>query len=290
MFLPGVLIAGLLAASPGAAAPLSEEAVRRQAEADFHKGMASRDRPARAEEYFARAAKGFEELGRRGADNAGLYANLGQAHLLAGDWPRSILAFRRGLALAPNDTALRTHLERARDRVVYELAGPFARPPVDDWPPWLPRPGSRIRLAAGLAFYCLFWLTLTRWWMTRRGGWLGWSVSGLAACVALVGSLVGEARQRSWEKEHPVVVIAATRVLLHKGNGTGYPCYDAHSRTWREMARDIAPEGTPLHRGVEARLRFARDGWIQIELAGGEIGWVRRADVVIDPPWGSAED
>ena len=49
--------------------------------------------------------------------------------------------------------------------------------------------------------------------------------------------------------------------LLRAGNGLSYPPrYE-----------------TPLNRGVEARLLFARGAWLQIELSGGEIGWVPAA-------------
>jgi hypothetical protein len=36
------------------------------------------------------------------------------------------------------------------------------------------------------------------------------------------------------------------------------------------------------NRGVEARLLFARGDWLQIELAGGEVGWVPRRLVLVD--------
>jgi len=62
------------------------------------------------------------------------------------------------------------------------------------------------------------------------------------------------------------VVITADGVPLREGNGVAYPArYDA-----------------PLNRGVEARLLFVRGDWLQIELAGGEVGWVPGASTVSD--------
>ena len=40
----------------------------------------------------------------------------------------------------------------------------------------------------------------------------------------------------------------------------------------------------PVNQGVEARLLFERDGWLQIELSGGEVGWVRAEYAVVDRP------
>jgi hypothetical protein len=66
------------------------------------------------------------------------------------------------------------------------------------------------------------------------------------------------------EGQHPLVVIADDGVLLRKGNGEAYPRrYD-----------------TPLNRGVEARLLYARGDWLQIELTSGEVGWVWAAYTV----------
>jgi hypothetical protein len=67
---------------------------------------------------------------------------------------------------------------------------------------------------------------------------------------------------------HPLVVIAQDRVPLRNGNGVLYP------PRWE----------TPLNSGVEARLQFERGDWLQIELAGGQTGWVPRAAVLLDAP------
>jgi hypothetical protein len=70
------------------------------------------------------------------------------------------------------------------------------------------------------------------------------------------------------EQQHPLVVIADDGVLLRKGNGLSYPPrYE-----------------TPLNRGVEARLLVSRGDWLQIELEGGEIGWVPREYARVDNP------
>ncbi len=282
---PGLLMGLALSVSAGTGKPLPDQAILRAAEADFQRGLELRGTSLHAGDYFGRAARGYEELCRRGAYNAPLYGNLGQAYLLAGDVPRAILAFRRGLRLAPNDTTLQDRLEQARAGVVYEVSGPFGRPPVDDWPPWLPRLGVRLGFLAALALYGLTWGALTGWWITRSRAWLVGTIASLSALTLLGFGLVRQADERAWDRDHPAVVISVARVVLHKGNGAGYPCYDARTRTWLEPAGGVLAEATPLHRGAEARLRFARGDWLQIELAGGEIGWVRKRHVVTDPPW-----
>jgi tetratricopeptide (TPR) repeat protein len=257
----------------------------RQAETNYRQGIkaSGTSRPARP--FFARAAAAYGELVRRGANNPELYANLGQAYFLAGDLPRAILAYRRGLRLDPNDRVLQERLEEARDRVQYTTPGAFGRPAVDNWPPWLPRLTMRWQLILVLVLYAIACGAVTRWWMTRQGAYLAIAGPAFTLAAFMGAGLFLEARQRAWNKDHPAVVSAANEVVLHKGNGGNFPCYDAENRTWLETGGIIPPAATRLPPGAEARLRYDKGAWLQIELAGGEIGWVRRADVVIDPPW-----
>jgi hypothetical protein len=96
-------------------------------------------------------------------------------------------------------------------------------------------------------------------------------LGGLLALLlagALSGWLMVRAHEQNEREAHPLVVIARDGVLLRRGNGVAFPPrYD-----------------TPVNRGVEGRLRFERGGWVQIELSGGEIGWVPRAAVLVDTP------
>jgi hypothetical protein len=55
-----------------------------------------------------------------------------------------------------------------------------------------------------------------------------------------------------------VLVLTADEVL-RTGNGPSYP----------------ARLDAPLPRGAEVRERARRGGWVQVELTGGAVGWVR---------------
>ena len=37
-----------------------------------------------------------------------------------------------------------------------------------------------------------------------------------------------------------------------------------------------------VRRGMEGRLRFVRGDWLQVEFPGGDVGWLRRGDVLLD--------
>jgi hypothetical protein len=258
-----VLLTALLAP-----AATDDAAVLHQAEESFAEGVRRREEPDQARPLFRRSADLFEELRRRGAANPALFRDQGSACLLADDLPGAILAYRRGLRLAPNDRGLQELLAAARAQVVYKQPGAFARPPAPSLPPWLPRLPLRGALVLTFAAYALGWLSVARWVMLRRGPWLSLGLTAFAVMALLALAVAAEEWHERDLDERPVVVIAQDGVLLRKGNGLAYP----------------RRHETPLNRGVEARLLFQRGEWAQIELSGGETGWVPRGYVLIDRP------
>jgi hypothetical protein len=265
------LLIGLVLGAP-AALSLEESAAT-----EFRKGveLAGTD-PGPARRSFREAARLFEALHTESdAANPGLYRNIGNAYILSlkpddrGDTSlaHAILAYRHGLRLAPNDGELQRNLEYARQQVVYPPPGTFGRPAVDHRPPWLPRwPGLLCGLA--VACYALGCLAVARWWMVRHGSWLTTAGVCYAVMLIFVAAWTLEVWQMRQEERYPVVVIAEDDVRLLVGNGPRYP----HRYE------------TSVQRGVEARLRYDRGRWLQIELGGGEIGWVPRSAVLIDEP------
>ena len=179
-----------------------------------------------------------------------------------------LLAYRRGLALDPSDADLQAGLNEARSRVVYATAGDFGRPPDDRRPPWLPRLRSEWSFAAAAACYVAACFLLTRWLMTRSRRLLVVGVAAALGAAGLTALVVAAVRSERDERDRPLAVVAEDGVLLRKGDGLAYPPrYE-----------------TPLNKGVEARRLFERDGWVQLELSGGEVGWVPHEDVHIDEP------
>lgn len=263
-----MLVAGCVIFLSLLSSDLSEHAILRQAEESFRAASASRNQPAQARKLFHEAARAYATLHERGVRSAALYRNLGCASLLAGDLPGAVLAFRRGLRLAPHDAELRFFLEHARGEVVYPAGTSLGRPAPDFWPPWLPRPATSLGLIlAGLA-YAMGCGVVTRWLMVRRAGLLLIGGTLFTTSILLVVALLIQARTLQQELEFPPVVIREDGVLLRKGNGLAYP-----------------PRfETPLNRGVEARLLHIRGSWLQIELAGGEIGWIPREYALVDEP------
>jgi tetratricopeptide (TPR) repeat protein len=261
---------------PAAAPAPSAAELLQQAEETFREGAhLAPSQPGDARMCFRCAAAMYEKLHRMGVVNPQLYGNLGNAYLLSIDpdnkqddgLAQAILAYRRGLHLAPDDAELQRLLAHARQQVQYPPPGTFGQPGIEHRPPWLPRwPGLWFALAGG--GYALSWLALARWWMVRRRVWLSVAAFNLAAALLFLSFWGIECWQLHAESRYPTAVVAQDGLQLLVGNGSRFP----------------ARYETPINRGVEARVRYDRGRWLQVELAGGEIGWVPRAAVLVDAP------
>lgn len=256
-----ILLLALPADCDQADVPLAEAA------AAFQQGLQLLPHPEAAEPLHL-AAELYGRLRDCGYDNAGIARNEGNAALMAGDLPRAILAYRHGLRLAPGDAELRAGLAYARLQVVYPTPDDYGRPPVERWPAWLPRPSLGVWLALAVAAYVATCVVFTRWLMTRRLSFLRAAVPCLVATISCTIALAAEDAGLRDRAAHRVVVVSGDDVRLRKGNGLSY----------------LPRRDTPLARGAEARLLFERGGWLQVQLAGGEIGWLPRGDILLEEP------
>jgi hypothetical protein len=260
-----IVLAGY--ASAARAASEEDTDLLHRADQTVKAGLQQGDDSRKARIHFRDAAKQYEALQQRGLRNAELLRDQGNAYLLSGDLASAIRAYRRGLRLEPGDRIMQANLNYAREQVDYPTSDGFGRPPLDDWPPWLPRPTLSIMVASAVLAYGICCILFTRWWMTRRKWFLaGAATAGVLMIVPVLGAAHESWRGRQAEK-HPLVVIAADGVALRNGNGLAYPArYD----------------GKTLNRGVESQLLFERGDWLHIELAGGESGWVPKTVVLLD--------
>ncbi len=241
----------------------SSQELAAEAASAFAEGVRLRQDRAQARPHFRQAAERFEALCSRGVSNPLLYRNLGHSWLLAGDLPRAILAYRQGLRLLPGDAELQQALEQAREQVIYPDGTRLGRPAGDNRPPWLPRLPAHWLFLSAVVLYVAGWSCLARWLMVG-GRWLVPASLALVGVLGLTVVLVEEGRQER-ERSQPLVIVAEDGVLLRKGDSLHFP-----------------PRfETPLNRGVEARLLYQRRDWLQIELGGGEVGWVPARLVLI---------
>jgi tetratricopeptide (TPR) repeat protein len=258
-----ILILAALHADDLELSRLSSVEIKDRAEAAFESGVHHRDDPEIARREFRKAVTCFEELRRRGARNALLFRNLGNAYFLAGDLPYAILSYRRGLRLSPGDVDLMEGLDLARERVSYPEGSRLGRPGPAGHASWLARIGGEWLIGGAIFLYFTACVGFTRWLMTRR------IVLLMLALLSVLGAGVltlFAVREASKQASGPIVVIAEDSVLLRRGDSLSYP----------------ARYETPLNRGVEGRVLARRGNWLQIELSGGEVGWVMTDYALVD--------
>ncbi|HEY3788157.1 MAG TPA: hypothetical protein VGL71_04840 [Urbifossiella sp.] len=235
------------------------------AERDFAAGVNARNDADAARKHFAEAAREFDSLWNLGHHNPALALNRTHAHRLAGNLPAAIAALHDGLAVARSDRNVQLELEDARSAVLY--------PHRDLETLCLPHPpggiGTRMSpleafLAAGLLwlFACL---GIARFAMTRVPAWL------IAAAMALVSlAILGEFWRQDWRRQvndnlHPWAIVKS-ETSLKSGNGESWP----DRLKWK------------LPAGVEVRELNNRGGWVQVELAGGAVGWLPATSLMTD--------
>jgi hypothetical protein len=213
------------------------------------------------ERQYERAAAIYDGLGRDRVCSPRFYQVQGNAHFLAGHVPQAILAYRRALREQPRDDALLENLADARSRVVdspghESVAGLRSMSPF-----WF--------LIVATGGYVCAWLALCVW-ISAPHSWL-WLV-GSVLLLASVAIAAFPFLSSLFDDRRPISVIAEDGVALRRGNGLSYePVEHAGQLVW-------------LNRGVEARVRAARpNGWVQLELENGVIGWAPRGQLLIEP-------
>lgn len=172
--------------------------------------------------------------------------------------PTRIVELLQTLARDPSDSKTRTALAEARERVAY--SSPDMRPGESNWPGWLSLPQMAWLTVSA---FLLAAVLLKHWVVVRNHGWLVAAFSFLAlAIVPVTGNAIAW-RERARNEDMPVQVLARV-TELRRGNGELYP-----------PRLDM-----PLPAGAEVRRLFERNGWLQVELANGVVGWVPQKAII----------
>jgi hypothetical protein len=260
------LILVLLTISSAYAATESADERLVQAESSFYAGVAHRDNDVLARPLFQQSAYAFAQIRRRGSDSVALHRNEGQARVLAGDLPRAIQSFHRGLRLAPDDPTLLQGLDYARSRIAFTTPEEQQKlSPAKERLHWLSGPLRCWGLLALTMLALAGWPALTRWRMTRDNnwGWFGALALGFAILLALGRQI--EFRLRV-QRASTQLGVTTHSVVLRKGDGVSF-----------------APRREALlPAGVELTVRQDHGSWLQVELADGTLGWLPGDRVIRD--------
>ena len=243
----------------------SQEAALARAEQSMRLGREVRSKVVEARQHFRDAAEACADLHRGGVVSPELYLLWGNAELLADRVPRAIWAYHSGLRLDPWNRILREHLALARSRVARAQSNRTA-PQPDSWSVWLPAPWTSLVTASlALALSC----AAAAAWHVTRSTQMGWfALAALALALVASAGCARATKREIREREQPRVVIAEPDTPMNLGNGPSYPPH---------------PETPRLPAGAEGRLVHRRGGWLRIELAAGDVGWIPAAKALVVP-------
>ncbi len=207
----------------------------------------------KAGDYKA-AVEAFSAIARSGVANGGLYYNLGNACLKAGQLGPAIVWYERALKFMPGDPDLRFNLKYARS-LTRDAAEAGPSPLLRVFFFWKYRLSPRAVVISAIACNLLFWLLIGAWRFTRRRGWVRAAlVVAVPVCI-----LTFTGAYDYFEAGHlKQAIILPEQVAVRAG------------------LEDSATELFVLHAGAKVRvIRTLKDHY-QIRFSEDKIGWVRQ--------------
>ncbi len=207
---------------------------------------------------FAAALAAYTEILDAGLESGDLHYNLGNAYFKLGRLGPAILAYERARRALPGDENVLANLRLARSLTadqITPLTGFWLPRAWNAWVNLLPRP----LLLASVTF----------------GYLLAMSLMGLR--------VMGGATNRMWATRVAGVVAGFTALLVItlavREFGLGRPDYGVIMST--ETAVQSAPAADPalqlfsIHEGTRVRIDRRSDGWFEVVLEDGKVGWLR---------------
>ena len=212
---------------------------------------------------FSRAEQLFRQIIDGDGDhppisNPDLYVNLGNAALQAERFGPAIVAYRRALAMDPQDSRAHQNLSHVRSLLPKWVRYDDTHNLIDSlffWQSLLPV--AHIQVCGGICF--LFAAGLVAWGVLRQ--------QNLLRNLAVVPLI-------AW-----AVILAS--LFLHPDEATRFNAVVVHeSLVYTADSRNSPPRlFKPLPSGAELKLIRQRDRWSELELPDGRTGWVLSAGI-----------
>jgi tetratricopeptide (TPR) repeat protein len=210
---------------------------------------------AKAPEDYRESAALLESLFADGFRNGAVYYNLGNAYFRAGEYGRSIAAYRMAKPYRPRDPYLEANLRQA----ISAAPGRLSEPPSPLW---------------RHVFFWSGWLSFPE---KAYGAVTGFLLGALAACAALL------LRRRRAYWLSAVLVLVASFLSLDAGLAYADIAGSRHGVVTREtiarkgIGKDYEPAfDRPLKDGAEFTILAENGDWIFGHFEGIGDGWLRR--------------
>lgn len=210
----------------------------------------------------AKALQLFDSVHTRFYSPALLY-NIGNCHFKLNDIPNAILFYERAYKLAPGDVDVRANLDLARQQVVDRVselpkftlgstwAGLRGGNDPDQW-------ARRALWCTLLTFLILALATLATKRSMRRALY---AASGLGVLMTLVALGFAAYRHKELTDDSAAIIMTAKVDV-------------------RSEPRAASTNLFVLHKGTKVTVLDEEDGWCEVELANGSVGWAPPSSLV----------
>jgi len=208
---------------------------------------------------FRQAQRLFEHAASQGVHSADLYTNLGNAALQAERLGPAILAYRRALALDPDQARASQNLHHARSLLPAWVPRPEPEGTLESFFFWrhLLSRDEQTAIAAYAFLVAALLLALSIRWRSPLARNL--AIMPLLAWLGLLVSIAMAARTG----ETAQAVLVADETIARAADSSNAPVRFAE----------------PLPGGTEVSICELREHWAQIVLANGRDAWVARGTV-----------
>ena len=204
-------------------------------------------------EAFRRSQRLFAAVASE-VENADLYTNLGNAALQAEDLGASILAYRRGLRLAPDHPRALQNLDHARSQLPAWVPRPGPEGLLDGFFSWHRSLSRELRALLAAVCFAAASLLVASGICFRQTTLRNVATLPLLAWAALLTSLLADPAGSSSQE----AVVTLPEVVARAADSA--------------LAPSAFPE--PLPSGVEIRILEQRSPWLRVRLANGRDVWL----------------
>lgn len=214
------------------------------------------------EKKFEEASSAYESLLKTGVVSPEIYFNLGNAYYKSGQVSKAILNYERAKVLSPSDDDIQFNLRLAYSGTVDKIE-PIPLLFYQRW--WQ----SFLHLLSpsgwGLLSIILIWLTLALaiYYLfaptpnAKRNSFLGALTFFL---VSLFGFFISYAAENALNSKNGAIVIESTAYI-------------------KSSPEEKSTNLFLLHEGTKVEVLKEAEGWKQIKIANGNVGWVQDGQV-----------
>ena len=217
-----------------------------------------------SEEHYQEADSLYQLVANQEGVSAALYYNLGNAKYKQGETAAAILNYERALKLDPNNEDILFNLEMAKQQTTdkIETLDNFF---LSEWNKNIQNTFSsngwaRISILSFiLSLICISLYFFMKVTSIRKAAFF----SGIFTILFCIVGFVYAKRQKTAQTTHDTAIIFAPSVT-----GKGSP--DA--------------SGTDLfllHEGTKVKIKSQLNGWVEIQIADGNVGWIPETDIEV---------